>query len=100
MPASSSRASIIALVGGLLSAHAARAGGPAALPGFAAAYPKLDALYQDLHRTPELSRHEDRTAAKLAAQLRALGFEVTEHVGGRGIVGVLRNGAGPTVLVR
>jgi len=100
MPASYSRASIIALVGGLLSAHAARAGGPAALPGLDAAYPKLDALYQDLHRNPELSRHEDRTAAKLAAQLRVLGFEVTEHVGGRGIVGVLRNGPGPTVLVR
>src|SRR2546423_5608331 len=74
--------------------------GPAELAGLDAAYPSLDALYLDLHRNPELSRHEEKTAAKLAARLRALGFEVTEHVGGHGIVGVLRNGKGPTVLVR
>ena len=84
----------------LASAPVARAGGPAELAGLDAAYPKLDALYKDLHRNPELAKHEDRTAAKLAGQLRALGFEVTEHVGGHGIVGVLRNGPGPTVLVR
>src|SRR6267154_1950813 len=76
------------------------AGGPPELSGLDSAYPALDALYQDLHRNPELSRHEEKTAAKLSARLRALGFEVTEHVGGYGIVGVLRNGAGPTVLVR
>src|SRR2546425_9372540 len=70
------------------------------LAGLDRIYPTLDALYQDLHRTPELSKHEDKTAAKLAARLRDLGFEVTEHVGGTGIVGVLRNGSGPTVLVR
>jgi len=70
------------------------------LPGLDAAYPSLDALYRDLHQNPELSLHEEKTAAKLAAKLRALGFEVTEHVGGTGIVGVLRNGKGPTVLVR
>src|SRR5256885_8277152 len=74
--------------------------GPPELAGLDAAYPSLDALYLDLHRNPELSRHEEKTAAKLAARLRALGFEVTEHVGGHGIVGVLRNGKGPTVLVR
>src|SRR5262249_50731485 len=68
--------------------------------GLDAVYPALDALYQDLHRNPELSNHEVKTAAKMAAHLRALGFEVTEHVGGTGVVGVLRNGAGPTVLVR
>src|SRR5256885_9182973 len=73
---------------------------PPELSGLDAAYPALDALYQDLHRNPELSRHEEKTAAKLSGRLRALGFEVTEHVGGHGIVGVLRNGAGPTVLVR
>lgn len=78
----------------------ARAGGPAELSGLDATYPKLDALYQDLHRNPELSRHEDKTAAKMAAHLRELGFEVTEHVGGLGVVGVLRNGPGRTVLVR
>ena len=65
-----------------------------------ALYPSLDALYQDLHRNPELSLHEIKTAAKMAAKLKALGFEVTEHVGGNGVVGVLKNGAGPTVLVR
>src|SRR5450631_3771754 len=70
------------------------------LPGLDAAYPSLDALYRDLHQNPELSLHEEKTAAKLAAKLKALGFDVTEHVGGTGIVGVLRNGKGPTVLVR
>lgn len=63
-------------------------------------YADLDALYVDLHRTPELSLHEEKTAAKMAARLRTLGFEVTERVGGWGVVGVLRNGKGPTVLVR
>lgn len=91
----------VSLAGGLLAgAPLAHAGGPAELSGLDAAYPKLDALYKDLHRNPELSKHEARTAAKLAEQLRALGFEVTEHVGGHGVVGVLRNGQGPTVLVR
>src|SRR5436190_2791181 len=70
------------------------------LAGLDRVYPTLDALYQDLHRNPELSKHEDKTAAKLAARLRELGFQVTEHVGGTGIVGVLRNGNGPTVLIR
>jgi amidohydrolase len=72
----------------------------APLAGLDSQYPSLDKLYQDLHRTPELSFHEEKTAAKLAAQLRALGFEVAEKVGGTGIVGVLRNGKGPTVLLR
>src|SRR5262245_44942304 len=62
------------------------------IEGLDALYPSLDALYQDLHRNPELSLHEQRTAAKMAAQLRALGFEVTENVGGNGVVGVLKNG--------
>jgi amidohydrolase len=70
------------------------------LSGLEAIYPSLDALYLDLHQNPELSRHEDKTAAKLAARLRAFGFEVTERVGGTGIVAVLKNGAGRTVMVR
>ena len=70
------------------------------LLGLDALYPSLDELYQDLHRNPELSHQEEKTAAKLAARLQALGFDVTERVGGHGIVGVLRNGKGPTVLVR
>jgi len=84
-------------------ASAARAQPATSIPelaGLDRIYPSLDALYQDLHRNPELSKHEDKTAAKLAARLRELGFEVTEHVGGTGVVGVLRNGTGPTVLVR
>jgi hippurate hydrolase len=60
----------------------------------------LDALYKHLHSHPELSLHELQTAARLARELRELGFEVTEKVGGTGIVGVFRNGSGPTVLVR
>jgi amidohydrolase len=62
--------------------------------------PDLVAFYVDLHRTPELSMHEEKTAAKLAERLRRLGFEVTAGVGGTGVVGVLRNGAGPTVMLR
>jgi amidohydrolase len=65
-----------------------------------AAYPDAHALYLDLHQNPELSSHETQTAAKLAARLRGLGYEVTEHVGGTGIVAVLKNGAGPTVMLR
>src|SRR5690348_4190163 len=68
--------------------------------GIGAIYPELDALYVDLHQTPELSFHEEKTAAKLAERLRRLGFEVTTGVGRTGVVGVLRNGPGPTVLLR
>ena len=60
----------------------------------------LEALYQDLHRSPELSLQEEKTAGKLSERLRTLGFEVTTGVGGHGVVGVLRNGKGPTVLLR
>jgi len=66
----------------------------------AADYASLDALYKDLHAHPELSLMEENTAAKVAAELRAAGFEVTEKFGGTGVVAVLKNGAGPTLLVR
>ena len=65
-----------------------------------AMYPWLDATYKDLHAHPEIAFQETRTAAKLAAEMRKLGFTVTEKVGKTGIVAVLKNGAGPTVLVR
>ena len=65
-----------------------------------AVYPNAYALYLDLHQNPELSSHEMQTAAKLANQLRSLGYEVTEHVGGTGIVAILKNGAGPVVMLR
>jgi amidohydrolase len=65
-------------------------------------------IYKDIHAAPELSHQESRTSALLAHELRSLGFEVTDHVGkypnprwqGYGVVAVLRNGTGPTVLVR
>ena len=60
----------------------------------------LVALYKDLHAHPELAFQEKATAAKLAKLMRAAGFTVTEGVGQTGIVAVLKNGAGPTVLVR
>ncbi|WP_342355157.1 M20/M25/M40 family metallo-hydrolase [Sphingomonas sp. CFBP 8760] len=75
-------------------------------PDYAAAiradYDKtLVAMWDDFHRNPELSFKEVRTAARMAASLRSVaGMQVTEKVGGTGVVGVLRNGAGPVVLVR
>lgn len=65
-----------------------------------AEYGQLDALYKDIHAHPELAFQETRTAAKLAEQMRKIGFEVTEHVGKTGVVAVYRNGTGPTILVR
>ena len=66
----------------------------------AADYPALQKFYTDLHLHPELSLMEEKTSAKVAAGLRAAGFEVTEKFGGYGVVGVLQNGAGPTLLIR
>jgi amidohydrolase len=60
----------------------------------------LEDPYRDLHVHPELSDHEQRTAAKAAEQLRRAGYEVTDGVGGTGVVGMLRNGDGPTVMLR
>jgi len=66
----------------------------------AADYAQLDAFYKDLHLHPELSLMEERSAAKVAGVLREAGYEVTEKFGGFGVVAVLKNGAGPTILVR
>jgi amidohydrolase len=63
-------------------------------------YPKLEALYKDLHAHPEVAFQEVKTAAKLATEMRALGFEVTEKVGKTGLVAIYKNGEGPTILVR
>jgi amidohydrolase len=60
----------------------------------------LEQLYRDLHANPELSLQEHRTAALAAGQLALAGFEVTENVGGTGVLGVLANGTGPTALLR
>ncbi len=62
--------------------------------------PSLMAIYKDLHANPELSFMEVRSAGVLAAEARKLGFEVTEKVGGTGVVAVMKNGPGPVVLVR
>lgn len=61
---------------------------------------KLDELYVHLHQNPELSFREVKTAALMAKEMRSVGIEVTEHVGGNGVVGVLRCGDGPVVLLR
>ncbi|MGT2492657.1 hypothetical protein ACU4GD_24380 [Cupriavidus basilensis] len=63
-------------------------------------YPELDALYKDLHAHPELAFSETRTASRLASEMRALRFEVTEKVGKTGVVAMYRNGPGPTIMVR
>jgi amidohydrolase len=63
-------------------------------------YPAARSLYLDLHQNPELSSRETQTAAKLASRLRDLGYTVTENVGGTGVVAVLKNGTGPTVMLR
>jgi amidohydrolase len=68
--------------------------------GLDKAYPHLETLYKDIHQHPELAFQETETAAKLAKEMRALGFEVTEHVGKTGIVAIYKNGPGPTVMVR
>jgi amidohydrolase len=62
--------------------------------------PELEALYKDLHSHPELSMQETRTAGLAADRLRAAGYEVTTGVGKTGVVGMLRNGDGPTVMLR
>ena len=61
---------------------------------------RLGALFEHFHRNPELSGKEAETSKRLAAEIRALGYDVTENVGGHGVVAVMRNGAGPTVLLR
>lgn len=60
----------------------------------------LEALYQDIHRHPELSMQEERTASLAAQRLEAAGFEVATGVGQTGVVGLLRNGSGPTMMLR
>jgi hippurate hydrolase len=62
--------------------------------------PMLMDLYRDMHANPELSMQEARTPAKLAPEMRKLGFEVTEHIGKSGLVAVMRNGPGPVLMLR
>ena len=99
----SSFAAAVALFATALPAHA-----ELDIPGLqkaiaaslASDYPKLDALYKEIHAHPELAFQEVKTAATLAAEMRALGFEVTEKVGRTGLVAIYKNGDGPTIMVR
>jgi hippurate hydrolase len=63
-------------------------------------YAHLETLYTHLHRNPELSLAEEKTASRLADELRDLGYAVTENVGGHGVVAVLKNGPGKVLLIR
>jgi len=97
-------AAILAFASAGLSPNAAQAdssGGAALSAAVAKDYQtNLKSLFEDLHANPELSFRETRTAARLAKELKGMGIDVTEKVGGTGVVGVLRNGAGPTVMLR
>ena len=64
------------------------------------AYPSLEKLYYYFHSHPELSFHEKETSARLARELKTLGFDVSTHIGGYGVVGLMKNGQGPTVMIR
>ena len=75
-------------------------GVPEAKPWLDQEFPGLMALYKDLHAHPELSFHEANTSARLAAEWQRAGYEVTTHVGGFGVVAVLKNGAGHSLLLR
>ena len=72
----------------------------AILANLATLLPELEAVYKDIHAHPELSMHETRTAQIAADHLKANGFEVTTGVGKTGVVGILRNGDGPTAMLR
>jgi hippurate hydrolase len=90
-------AAMMAMVPAVVSAGAQARN---AVPEVAALEPELEALYRDLHQHPELGFQEQQTAATLAAKLRPLGYEVTTGIGKTGLVAILRNGPGPTVMLR
>src|SRR3954452_21027533 len=74
--------------------------GTSALAGLDGIIAGLEELYRDVHAHPELSMQEHRTARRAAERLRAAGYDVTSGVGGTGVVGLLANGDGPTVMLR
>lgn len=97
----------VALAFGLPLAAQAPAASSSLADSAKAQLPSLTETYKHLHRTPELSRHEERTSAYLAVELRKLGYTVTEHVGkyedgtqAFGVVAVMKNGAGPRLMIR
>ncbi len=85
---------------GLLSLEVTTGRAETPLEWVAKEVPQLTQLYEALHRAPELSFQEEKTSARMADELRTAGLTVTEHVGGHGVVGVLENGAGKTLLLR
>jgi hippurate hydrolase len=87
-------AALLAMPSSLSAQPASRQADIAAMAG------DLDTLYRDLHSHPELAFKEARTAGVLAARLATLGYTVTTGVGGTGIVALLRNGSGPTIMLR
>ena len=93
---------VFAAAAGVFSPGAvlARDQAPDVAGAIAADMPALMEIYRDFHAHPELSEQETRTAAIMADAARKAGFDVTQGVGGTGVVAVLRNGAGPTVLIR
>ena len=91
------------MLGGLLLAPTTRADSStreAVQSKVNAEYPSLFELYKHLHANPELSFQEEKTSARVAEELKRAGYEVTTGVGKFGVVAVMKNGAGPTVLVR
>src|SRR4051795_192839 len=74
--------------------------GSSALAGLDGIMAELEDLYRDVHQHPELSMQEHRTASRAAERLQAAGYDVTSGLGGTGVVGVLSNGDGPTVMLR
>ncbi|MGN6488624.1 MAG: M20 family metallopeptidase [Devosia sp.] len=83
-----------------MAQHTSSAGATAVLGDIGKLLPDIEALYKDIHAHPELSMQERRTAGIAAERLRAAGFEVTTEIGKTGVVGLLRNGDGPTVMLR
>lgn len=83
-----------------MAEHTSTGSAPAVLANLITLLPQLEALYKDVHSHPELSMHEVRTARIAAERLTNAGYEVTTGVGKTGVVGLLRNGDGPTVMLR
>ena len=83
-----------------MAEHASSNSASVVLTGLGKLLPDLEPLYKDIHAHPELSMHETRTAAIAADRLRKAGYEVTTGVGKTGVVGLLRNGEGPAVMLR
>jgi hippurate hydrolase len=91
---------ILTSLAGVACCHVAAAATDEAAEWVDANLKSLVELYQTFHQTPELSLQEKETAGRFAAELRSAGFEVTSNVGGYGVVGVLKNGPGKTLLLR